>query len=277
MAKDLGAQGPSIARQAYGEELRLRREAANHTQQSLADTVVCSPSLIAHIEAGRRKPRVEDARRLDKELGTDGFFERFLPTLSPSRFAGHFAPLVEMEKQATSIREHGSGLVPGLLQIEPYARAIFRFGLVNMTAAEVDRRVAQRLERSHILEGPDGPVMWVLLDEHVLRRVVGGPAVMAAQLRHVAKLADSGRIRLHVLPFSIGSHALVASSMSLYRFDDAPPLAYVEGVKTGHMYDEPSRVAQCQAAYELALGDALSCHASLSMINAVAEEYEHAL
>ncbi|GHC75060.1 helix-turn-helix domain-containing protein [Streptomyces cinnamoneus] len=277
MAKDPVPPGTSIAREAYGEELRLRREAASHTQQSLADAVVCSPSLIAHIEAGRRKPRIEDARRLDKELGTDGFFERFLPTLSPSRFAGHFAPLVEMEKQATCIREYGSALVPGLLQIEPYARAVFRFGLVNMTAAEVDRRVVQRLERAHILEEPNGPVMWVILDEHVLRRVVGGPAVMAAQLRRVAGLTDSGRIRLHVLPFSIGSHALVASSLSLYRFDDAPPLAYVEGVKTGHMYDDPARVAQCQAAYELALGDALSCHASLSMINAVAEEYEHAL
>ncbi|MFI9204718.1 helix-turn-helix domain-containing protein [Streptomyces sp. NPDC053048] len=277
MAKDASAQGPSIARKAYGEELRIRREAANHTQQSLADAVVCSPSMIAHIEAGRRKPRVEDARRLDKELGTDGFFERFLPTLSPSRFAAHFAPLVELEKQATCIREHGAALVPGLLQIAPYARSVFRMGLLNVTAAEVDKRVGERLERAHILADPGGPAMWVLLDEHVLRRVVGGRAVMAQQLRHVAQLAESGRIRLHVLPFSIGSHALTSSPLSLYTFDDAPPLAYVEGVRTGQVYDDPARVAQCRAAYDLALGDALSSQASLALITSVAEEYEHAL
>ncbi|MEU7131943.1 helix-turn-helix transcriptional regulator [Streptomyces sp. NPDC046261] len=277
MTKDSRPQGPSIARQVYGEELRLRREAANHTQQSLADAVVCSPSMIAHIEAGRRKPRVEDARRLDKELGTDGFFERFLPTLNPSRFAGHFAPLVELEKQATCIQEYGAALTPGLLQIEPYARAVFRNGLLNVKAAGIERRVAERLDRAQILDEPESPVIWVILDEHVLRRVVGGPAVMAKQLRHVAKLADSGRIRLHVLPFSIGSHALTPSSLSLYKFDDAPPLAYVEGVRTGQVYDDPARVAQCQTAYDLALGDALSSQASLSLIASVAEEYEHAL
>ncbi|WP_263453513.1 DUF5753 domain-containing protein [Streptomyces griseocarneus] len=185
--------------------------------------------------------------------------------------------MAELEKQAVCIQEHGAAVIPGLLQIEPYARAVFRFGLPNMTAAEVDRRVVQRLERAHILEGPDGPVMWVLLDEHALRRVIGGPAVMAAQLRHVAKLADSGRVRLHVLPFTIGKHALTAGPMSLYRFDDAPPLAYVEGVRTGQVYDDPARVAQCQAAYDLALGDALPAEASLSLITSVAEEYEHAL
>ncbi|MEU1373845.1 helix-turn-helix transcriptional regulator [Streptomyces triculaminicus] len=277
MAKDLGAQGPSIARQAYGEELRLRREAAEHTQQSLADAVVCSPSLIAHIEAGRRKPRVEDARRLDKELGTDGFFERFLPTLDTGRFATYFAQVVELEAHASCIQEYGAALVPGVLQIEPYARAIFRSGTANTSAADVDRRIVKRLERARILDGTDGPVMWALLDEGVLRRVVGGPAAMAAQLSHIATLASNGRVRVHVLPFSSGAHALAESMVSLMKFDEAPPLAYVEGLRTGHLHDDPATVAQCQASYDLALGDALSAQASLDLITSVAEEYEHAL
>lgn len=277
MAKGAGSSDVSTARLAYGEELRLRREAANHTQQSLADAVVCSPSMIAHIEAGRRKPRVEDARRLDKELGTDGFFVRFLPTLDAGRFAAHFAHVVELESLATCIQEYGAALVPGLLQIEPYARAIFRAGSANTTAANVDSRVVKRLERARILDEPDGPVMWALLDENVLRRQIGGLAVMAAQLRHIAALASSGRVRVHVLPFSAGAHALSESMVSLMKFDDGPPLAYVEGLRTGHLHDDPATVAHCQAAYDLALGDALSSQASLALIASVAEEYEHAL
>ncbi|MEX2984458.1 Scr1 family TA system antitoxin-like transcriptional regulator [Streptomyces sp. C36] len=277
MAKDLGAQGPSIARQAYGEELRLRREAANHTQQSLADAVVCSPSLIAHIEAGRRKPRAEDARRLDKELGTDGFFERFLPTLDTLRVAAHFAQAAELQRQATSIQEYGNALVPGLLQTEGYARAIFRAAWPNTAAADIDRHVVNRLKRGEILVGPDGPVMWVLLDECALRRPIGGPAAMVEQLRHIADLGHSGRVRVHVLPLSVGAHALLESMVTLMKFDDAPPVAYVEGLRTGRVHDDPSTVAKCQVSFDLALGDALSSEASLAAITSVAEEYERAL
>ncbi|MFF4156363.1 helix-turn-helix domain-containing protein [Streptomyces sp. NPDC001678] len=276
MAEISRAEESSTARLKCGEELRIRREAAKHTQKSLANAIVCSASLIAHIEAGRRKPSAEDAERIDQALGTDGFFARFLPTLSTARFAAHYAQIADLEKLATCIQEYGAALVPGLLQIEPYARAIFRSGLTNITAAEVDRRVVQRLERAKLLEDPDRPVMWVLLDEHVLRRVVGGPTVMAAQLRHIAQLTDRGRIRLHVLPFSAGAHALSGGSLTLMKFDDAPPVAYLEGVRSGHLHDEPARVAQCQAAYDLALGDALSAHESLALITCVAEEYERA-
>ncbi|GAA3048369.1 helix-turn-helix transcriptional regulator [Streptomyces olivoverticillatus] len=214
---------------------------------------------------------------MDKELGTDGFFVRFLPTLGTARFAVHFTHVAELQEQASCIQEYAAALVPGLLQVEPYARAIFRFALTNPTAAEIDNRVVQRLARARILEGPDGPVMWVLLDEHALRRVVGGPGAMAAQLRHVSQLADSGRIRLHVLPFSAGAHALSPGMLSLLKFDDAPPVAYLEGVRTGHIHDDPARVAQCQTAWDLALGDALSAEASLALVTSVAEEYEHGL
>jgi transcriptional regulator with XRE-family HTH domain len=84
-------------REAYGEELRIRREAAGHTQQSLADVVICSPSLIAHFEAGRRKPNPEDAARLDAALDSGGFFLRWLPTLAEGPVAAYFAQAQELE------------------------------------------------------------------------------------------------------------------------------------------------------------------------------------
>ncbi|MFG2183018.1 Scr1 family TA system antitoxin-like transcriptional regulator [Streptomyces abikoensis] len=276
MANDSGSAGPSIARQAYGEELRIRREAAGHTQQSLSEAVVCSPSLIAHIEAGRRKPRASDAKRIDKELRTGGFFHRFLPTLDTLRVAAHFAQAAELQQQAICIQEYGSALVPGLLQTEDYARAIFRASWPNSTATDIDRHVVNRLERGRLLDTPDRPVMWVLLDECVLRRPIGGPSAMTKQLHHVAHLGRSGRVRLHVLPFSVGAHALLESMVTLMKFDDAAPVAYVEGLRTGRVHDDPATVAKCQTAYDLALSEALSSEASLAMIDAATEEYEHA-
>lgn len=276
MAGSRGAKpDPQSPVGAYGEELRRRREAAGLTQQSLADQVVCSPSLIAHYEAGRRKPQREDARRLDRVLAADGFFERFLGTLESEQYAEHFAHAADLEKLALKIQSYASSLVPGILQTADYARAVFAAGRPNWAAQDLDKRVVNRLERARILEDPAGPVVWALLDENVLRRRVGGPLVMAEQLDHISRLGRSGRIRTHVMPFSVGEHALMESMVVLMKFADAPPIAYVEGLRTGRVMDDPALVDECQAAYDLALGDALPQRASLGLIDSLAEDCRH--
>ncbi|MFE4495239.1 helix-turn-helix domain-containing protein [Streptomyces niveus] len=265
---------PRSPRQKYGEELKLRRVAAGMTQEALARLVVCSPTLISHFEAGRRLPSPSDAKRIDQALGTDGFFERWLEDLE-SKYPQHFSAAAELEKQAIKIRQFGLSLVPGLLQTEPYARAVFRSYHANYRTDEIDRRVVNRMERAHLLEGTSGPVLWTLLDEAVLRRPVGGALTMAAQLRKIAGLAETGRLRLHVLPFGLGAHAVMESLLTLMTFEDGPPIAYVEGLYTGNLMDDPALVGRCQAAYDLALGDALSHQESMVLMRAVAEEYEH--
>ncbi|MFE2747730.1 helix-turn-helix domain-containing protein [Streptomyces scopuliridis] len=268
------ARKPRTPRQKYGEELKIRRVAADMTQEALSEGVVCSPTLISHFEAGRRLPSPDDAKRLDLALGTDGFFARWLKDLD-SKYADHFAVVAELERQATVIRHYGLALIPGLLQTDEYARAVFRAYRPNHRAEELDQRVVNRMERSQILEGASGPVIWTLLDEAALRRRVGGPQAMAEQLRKIAGMTEEGRLRLHVLPFGAGEHALMESMLTLMSFDDAAPVAYVEGLSTGHLMDDPALVSNCQAVYDLALGDALPHKESLALIRAVAEEYAH--
>ncbi|MFI0262107.1 Scr1 family TA system antitoxin-like transcriptional regulator [Streptomyces sp. NPDC017056] len=265
----------SKSRTAYGQELRERREAAGLTQEQLSELAVMSRTHIAHIEAGRRKPAPDDARRLDRVLNTGGVFGRFLPTLDARSLAEYFEQVAEFEQQATVIREYGATLVPGLLQTEAYARAVFRAYYPPKSAEECDGFLVTRLERASILADQVSPVLWVLLDEAVVRRPVGGPEVMAAQLRHIVELAERERIRLHVLPFSAGAHSLLESSVTLMWFDDAPPIAYVEGLHSGTLHDEPTVVLDSQAAYYRALGDARSHEESLGLLRAVAEDYEH--
>ncbi|MGP3970091.1 helix-turn-helix domain-containing protein [Streptomyces sp. 6N223] len=263
-------------RQAYGEELRVRREAAGHTQLSLSELVICSPSLIAHWEAGRRKPSPEDAARLDEVLNTGGFFVRWLPTLDDGPVAAYFAQAQELEKQATTIQYYAATLVPGLLQTEEYARAVMRATRPTNTEAEIEERVASRMKRARILDDPAMPEYWAILDENVLRRQVGGPAGMARQLRHIASLIRSGRARVYVLPHAVGAHALLHGSVMLMEFDDQPTVAYVEGVMMGRVVDDPASIADYQRLYALVLGEALCSQQSLDLIEALAEEFEHA-
>ncbi|WP_432039715.1 helix-turn-helix domain-containing protein [Streptomyces cucumeris] len=264
---------PRTAREKYGEELRIRRVAADMTQEALSGCVVCSPTLISHIEAGRRLPNPDDAKRIDNALATDGFFARWLEDLE-SKYADHFAVAAELERQATEIRQYGASLIPGLLQTDAYARAVFRAYSPNHRAEDLDRRVVNRMERARILGDPLNPVVWTLLDEAVLRRRVGGPHVIAEQLRKIVDMAEAGRLRVHVLPFGIGEHALMESMVSLMTFADAAPIAYVEGLCTGNLIDDPSLVNTCRSAYDLALSDAVSHTESLALVRAIAEEHE---
>ncbi|MEV0962062.1 MULTISPECIES: helix-turn-helix transcriptional regulator [unclassified Streptomyces] len=264
------------SRETYGAELRRRREAAGLTQEELSRRVVMSRTHIAHIEAGRRRPDVEDARRLDRVMDSGGFFERFLPSLKEGKVAEHFAEALELERQAKAIREYAPKLVPGVLQTESYAREVLSSGFPSKTEAERDRLLGTRLARARILDDFHSPVFWALLDEAVLRRGAGCPKVMSEQLRHIADLGESRRIRVHVLPFSLGLHSLLEGFVSLMWFDDLPPVAYVEALKTGRVLEVLSVVRECQAVYDHALGDALSHRESLALIRTVAEEYEHA-
>ncbi|MFD9195532.1 Scr1 family TA system antitoxin-like transcriptional regulator [Streptomyces phaeochromogenes] len=263
------------SRVRYGEELRRLREAASLTQEELSQRAVMSRTHIAHIEAGRRRPDVDDARRLDQVLGTGGFFVRFLPTLDGRKVAEHFKEALEFEGKATVIKEYAPTLVPGILQTKAYAYEVLSSAYPRTSDEERDKLLATRLERARILDNFHSPEVCAMLDEAVLRRVVGETEVMCEQLRHIVELSESRRIRVHVLPFSAGAHPLQEGFLSLMWFAELPPIAYAEGVNSGRILELPSAVRDCQEIYDHVLGDALSHRKSLDLLRAVAEDYEH--
>ncbi|WP_066952425.1 helix-turn-helix domain-containing protein [Streptomyces lushanensis] len=262
-------------RKHFGQELRIAREAAGLTQQQLGEGVVCHASLIAHFEAGRRMPRAEDAQRIDKVLGTGGRFHRMLSILEEAKYAAHFREAAEAERLATAIYQFAVSLVPGIFQTADYARAVYRSGEPNPNPKRMDELVKGRTLRRLMLEDPETPMVWVVLSEAVTRTVVGGPAVMAEQLRDLARLMRDDRIYLQIVPFSAGAHATMGSMVTLMSFDDAPDMAYVEGVFTGALFDDPHLVRRLRQAYDLTRAAALPPAASLALIESVAEDYEN--
>ncbi|MFI9204926.1 Scr1 family TA system antitoxin-like transcriptional regulator [Streptomyces sp. NPDC053048] len=277
MAKDSGRAGKygqsKVGWEFFGSELKRRREAAGLTQQELGRRVFCSGTYIGQFETGVRKPQHDVAERIDAELETDGFFARMCKELIDNApFDNHFVGVAYLEGLAASILAYAPFFVPGLLQTEAYARAVFKAGFPLEPNENIDAWVDARLARQHIVKQPTKPLLWVILDESAIRRPIGGAEVMREQLTHLAMLARERRIVLQVMPISVGAPALGAM-LKLMTFDDAPPVAYTEGAVSGRLMDDPAMVAICQRSYDLLRADAMSPDASLALIQSVAEEF----
>jgi transcriptional regulator with XRE-family HTH domain len=258
----------------FGTELKRRREDAGLTQVELGLRVFVSGGYIGQFEQAIRKPQLDVAQRIDGVLQTDGIFERLCRKLiDDKRYADYFARAAELEAQATKICEFAPALVPGLLQTPAYARAVTL--AMNPFAPDefIDEKVSGRMERAQILKDATRPVYWVILHENVLRIPVGGPAVMAEQLEHVAALARERTVMVQVLPYTAGAYAVMTGDLRLMEFEDAPPTAYTEAVYSGTLLDDPAVVKHVQSAYDLLRAAALSPEASLDLIESAAEDF----
>ncbi|MFD4869728.1 Scr1 family TA system antitoxin-like transcriptional regulator [Streptomyces sp. NPDC058412] len=266
---------PSASPRALlGAELRVARERAGLSQAELGEPLFVSGSFIGQLEAGTRRMHIEFARQLDDILATNGFFVRNCEAAAKSKYPDHFAAAAEAEAMAATIREYAPQLIPGLLQTAAYAREVCRAYQPTAPEETIDELVTNRLARAALLSDPTTPLFWCVIDEAVLRRAVGGAAVMAEALRHLISLVKAHRIIVQVLPFSAGSHAAMEGSLKLMSFEDAPPLAYVQGLGTGQLFDDPVTVTHHTLAYDLLTANALSPRKSLALIESVAEEYE---
>ncbi|MFG2438604.1 helix-turn-helix domain-containing protein [Streptomyces sp. NPDC048508] len=265
----------SSPRAMIGAELRYARENAGLSQAELGEPLFVSGSFIGQLEAGTRRLHLEYAVQIDEILATKGFFERNCRALARSKYPDHFAEAAEAEAVASGIREYSTLLIPGLLQTEGYAEAVFRAYAPTAPDAEIASLVAARLERAHLIDDPTTPLLWMVVDEAVLRRTVGGGSVMARALRHLAALARAHRIIVQVLPFSAGAHASMHGSLKLMEFEDAPPLSFVDGPNMGKLLDDPATVARHSLTFNLLQASALSLQDSLALIESVAEDYEH--
>ncbi|MFI9258505.1 helix-turn-helix domain-containing protein [Streptomyces sioyaensis] len=258
----------------WGAELKRRRKDAGLTQEALGGMVFVSGCYIGQFEQAIRKPQLDVAIRIDEVLQTDGFFERMWRKLiDDQRYPDYFAAAAELERLAVKICDFEPMIVPGLLQTAPYTQALMIAGNPLTPDEEIEPKVRNRVDRAAILKGAPRPAYWAVLHEAALRVPVGGPAVMAEQLEHVAQLARERKILLQVLPFAAGAHPVMGKSLRLMEFEDAPPTAYTEGAYSGELLDDPAVVKRTQDAYDLFRAAGLSPEASLALIESAAEDY----
>ncbi|WP_326807456.1 MULTISPECIES: helix-turn-helix transcriptional regulator [unclassified Streptomyces] len=258
----------------YGSELRRLREGSGLSQEGLGDRAFCSGAYIGQFETGARRPQEELSRSFDEILGSGQHMQRLCALARESKHPDYFADAAEMERHAATFCEYLPMVVPGFLQTEAYARAQTRASMPLASDAEVEERVATRMERARRLLDSTGPKLWAILHEAALYVAVGGAEVMAGQLAHVASVGRAGQVIVQVQPFSAGAHPIMANSLILMTFPDAPAVAYVESAHTGQLIDEPALVAEYQASYDLARAAALPLTASLELVEATAKDWK---
>jgi transcriptional regulator with XRE-family HTH domain len=266
---------------AFASQLRAWRLRAGWTQVELGQKMGYSASLISGVESMDKPPTADFARACDEAFGTPGFdeaagaagtFMTFYELVAREAYPAFFAPVVPFEREAVRIHGWELGAIPGLLQTEEYARAMIRSGRPNDSGEAVDRLVAARLERQAILGGEHPPMLWYVIDEGVLRHVVGSPEVMAAQVDKVAGAADTPGTVIQVLPFTGDNHAGSDGPLTIFEFADAPSVCYTECYAGGRIVEAPAEVAHLMTVLNLIRASSLSPRESSELIRRIRSE-----
>ena len=223
------------------------------------------------IESGHWSPSRDFAARCDEVFSTPGTFARLEKRLRDVPFSSGFRPFRPYENQAVSLRLFEHTLVPGLLQTEAYARAVLETH-PNTSAEVVEERVAARLARQVILDRDEPPPMlWVLLDENVLIREVGGGKVMHDQLVHLAEVARRPNATVQVIP-GVGAHPGLLGAFAIAEVTSLPVIGYLETAHDGQTLEDPDVGPRMSLRFDALRSEALTGRASLSLIEKVTEE-----
>ncbi|MCX4652870.1 helix-turn-helix transcriptional regulator [Streptomyces microflavus] len=252
--------------------MRKLREAAGLTQTEVGARTHVVGSRITQIErATGAKPTLELTRALDRELVADDLLIDLWPYVYREAYPDWSQAFIAYSARAAVIRQYSSHAVPGLLQTPEYARALLSMGHSLRDAEHLEERVAARLDRQVRLTGPDRPELWIILDEAVLRRPVGGSAVMRGQLEKLLRMAEEPNITVQVLPFDQGAHGALAGSLSVLVLPDGAQVAYTEGAHNGQLTEEPDEVERFVLTYDHLRAMALPPLMSLELIRSVLE------
>ena len=254
--------GPTVLRILLGTQLRRLREARGITAHQAAQAIRASESKISRIELGRNSFREVDIADLLTLYGITEVVEReqMLTLASQANQPGWwhryqdvlptwFQSYIGLEESAESIRSYDSQFVPGLLQTEEYSAAVLDLG--EFSPEETDRLVFLRKERQRRFTA-GGLRLWAVIDEMALRRPVGNPALMRAQLEYLLEIGDRPGLTLQVTPYPDGASYLVPGSFSILKFAtaDLPDVVYVEQLTSAMYLDKRSDVEQYTAALD---------------------------
>jgi transcriptional regulator with XRE-family HTH domain len=259
---------------AFASQLRSWRQQLGWTQVETGTKLGYSASLISGIETMDKAPSSDFATRCDDTFQTPGTFSTLQELVAREAYPAFFAPVIPFEREAVRIHGWELGAVPGLLQTEAYARALISSGRPMGSADEIDRLVAARIERQEVIHGPRPPLLWYVLDESVIRHVVGGPAVMGIQLDRLLEAGAGAGVVLQVLPFGADNHAGADGSISLYEFADTPSICYTECHGGGRIVEGRAEVADLMTVISLIRASALSERGSRALMHRVRDEIE---
>ncbi|MFJ2259643.1 helix-turn-helix domain-containing protein [Streptomyces sp. NPDC087844] len=259
--EDVIAEGPvskSTLRRAENAEARPNRGTLHH----LLTRYGADPATRTEIDA------------LWEEAGRQDFLRPFHADLRRD-----YKAWIACEDVAAQVRSYESSFIPGLVQTRDYAAAVIQGVWPSATSTDLEHHVQARMERQAVLARPKPLTLTAVMDQAALRRAVGGPHVMAEQMRHLQALAEQPHITLHVIPWSVGAHPGMPGSFALATFTKAsePAVVYIDGMAGDALLDSEQDAEHYAEIFAVLQAAALNTRDSLALIAEAAREFSHEL
>lgn len=250
----------------FGRQMKLFRELAGLTQAQLGKLVGYGEAQIAAVEQGRRIPKPELIDAIDQQTGARGVLKAMKKEVAKARYPTFFRQYAELEAEAVELHAYSNHVVKGLVQTEEYARAVFRMWRPLLDEETVEQRVAARMERQKFFARRPAPLFSYVIDEHVLRRPLGGTQVLRGQLEQLLIYGHQRNVEMQVMPTSREEHAGLAGPLTLIRTSDERRMAYVEVQGLSALHTEPKKVSPLESMYGVLRAQALTPRESLIFI-----------
>ncbi|MET8626167.1 helix-turn-helix transcriptional regulator [Kitasatospora sp. NPDC004669] len=285
-SNDLGS--PTLCRLKLRLELRALREEAGMTSIDVAKTVKWSAAKMTRLETGDGWVQPTDVEALCRLYGASAEQTELLAAYAlvtkthkdewkskeyQQVILPGFSAYLGLEGAASQVRIYESEYVPGLLQTESYMRELLRH--TRRPQEEIDRQIEIRLKRQAVLTREADPArLGAVVNEAVLRRVLGNAELMREQLDHMAKRATEANIKLQVVPFTAGFHPAMTGSFTVLSFEDPKvgPIVHIEALGSATVIGDRERVRGYEDTWADLIGTAASHDRSISMLKQAAKE-----
>ncbi|MGW0732760.1 helix-turn-helix domain-containing protein [Streptomyces sp. NPDC002851] len=261
---------PPMAWRYCGGQLKLWRESASVSRQSLADEAGYDYEYVKSMEYGRRKPTQRLLQIADQMCGAGGKLLAGQGYLKPEPFPERTQEYMQVEAEAIALHVYESLLITGLLQTEAYMRELMSNDCPPLDEETLEERVAGRLKRQAKLDCKPPAHFSFVLYEAALRALVGGPEVMRRQFKHLLTVGEKRNVSIQVLPFSRAPYVALNGSFILAETDEHQQYAFVEGQETGALYPAGDKFSTLTQRHGMIRMQALDVEASADFIRGVA-------
>ncbi|MEU9093944.1 helix-turn-helix transcriptional regulator [Streptomyces sp. NPDC048428] len=235
------------------------RIAAELTQRQLAEQTCTQPETIASVEQGRRALQLPLARRMDALLDTKGALETAVENMPEVDLIPAWAEeYLDLEREALALSWFENQVLPGLLQTESYARAVFRTDVPALTEEEIEQRITTRVDRREILLQTQPPTASFIVSEAILVDRLGGDEVHIEALQHVRKCAEIPGVAIQIMPPGRRTHAGLSGPFILLETPDHQRLAYTETQRGSQLISAPDDVSILERKYAMLRTQALN-------------------
>ncbi|MFI8288202.1 Scr1 family TA system antitoxin-like transcriptional regulator [Streptomyces sp. NPDC085614] len=251
---------PSDSLRTFGAVVQALREHAGLSRADLGTWVRYSKHTVESVELGRRMPDEAFVERAEEALGNTGALRKSARHLTRGEagLAAWFRRWARLEREAVSLCTYECRLVPGLLQSQAYARAVFEGTIPLRTDAELEAQLAARMERQAIMrDRPTVPFSFIV-EEHVFRRRFGGAEAMRELYDHVLERSAPRNVTFQMVPLQAGLHACLDGPVRILETPTGQRLGYSEGQKNGRLISDPKEVSALCQRYETLRSQALS-------------------